>query len=897
MFWQSQPSNSSRISELLSKDDLQLKELLDDEYLIEELKCNNTALIEYLTKEERLTELCRTALTEPEGSIEDVNRYRYCHLSSEVLTVDEEAITNAAVASPGVRSLLAGFFLSPDTLSVPEGGDTSQLFHVPPVTNSLLCSFFSRILCLLCIRQPATMVAWLESTPQFLSRLCTNLGSSALMDLVFRLVSCVEKDEDLALIKKWLAQQQLGELLVSAMCTQDNGDVTACANAAYLSSELIRHLREAQFQQCSADVEKSGTETRTTEAAMEASSTSSDPLLGQLTSRPVLARLLDNALKEPLCDSTLRAALEVFSAILHSECYALLLAIGSLEETTRPSVPACSDDQNRICESLLVEHLPDFDRILRSPPKQSGVGLPCTFIATPFGQTRLQVLNLLTALLTATPASVHRSLVELGTLPLLLGYFVAYPMNNLLHTALCNLICGLLTEPCSSPTVKKATGDSKPGQTSETPSPLLDQLFDSTEGIIPVILKAVDTRSSEQQAKKSGLPYFGHMMLIANAIATASEGSTNAEHVKRLIEGHSEEVVKAWNDFRNGPLAAYNKLNEADVVTAESTLPEFSDNIDREDGFPLDSADVAFANFRGQKMTKEFPERFGVSAAEILADKGDVVDSLNKKTNVDLCSADKIFGPDEIAEVPGEAAFEKLCQTRIQLSPLSAAAGKLNRGVTNDDWPFSGEVDLPNCPDMVELGVMSADTDCDPSGLPSISVLDDPGRSRKDCAGLKENSMWADFASEGNPAVTPSGASSGSSDADRDSNWVNFETAAFGNTAGGLGSNVNESIATGYSGAGFVKTDKAGALKAVNRSEPASVATTTISSDPFESINALVASELRSGLAADSLATGSESQFAVQGWADFESHFSAQTQAGATTAGSQEEAENKSDKA
>lgn len=76
MFWKFDLHSSSHIDTLLEREDVTLKELMDEEDVLQECKAQNRKLIEFLLKSECLEDLVSFIIEEPPQDMDEKIRYK-----------------------------------------------------------------------------------------------------------------------------------------------------------------------------------------------------------------------------------------------------------------------------------------------------------------------------------------------------------------------------------------------------------------------------------------------------------------------------------------------------------------------------------------------------------------------------------------------------------------------------------------------------------------------------------------------------------------------------------------------------------------------------------------------------------------------------------------------------
>ena len=93
------------------------------------------------------------------------------------------------------------------------------------------------------------------------------------------------------------------------------------------------------------------------------------------------------------------------------------------------------------------DHLIEFHRLLLNPPKLEPIKTTFGIIQKPLGYIRLEVVNLIKALIGTNSPKIIRKLVELRTMKVIMDLFIEYSWNNLLHTQVEQALC-LIIKNC-----------------------------------------------------------------------------------------------------------------------------------------------------------------------------------------------------------------------------------------------------------------------------------------------------------------------------------------------------------------------------------------------------------------------------------------------------------------
>lgn len=112
--------------------------------------------------------------TEPEQAAEEKSRYKYANIACELLTSDLSLINDALSGDQAVLNKLCGFL------------DTGKDL------NPLLASFFSKTFGLLCVKRTDVLFEYLKTKDNFVQLLLEHIETSAVMDLLLKLLTGVD---------------------------------------------------------------------------------------------------------------------------------------------------------------------------------------------------------------------------------------------------------------------------------------------------------------------------------------------------------------------------------------------------------------------------------------------------------------------------------------------------------------------------------------------------------------------------------------------------------------------------------------------------------------------------------------------------------------------------------
>uniref|UniRef100_A0A2C9JCE0 Uncharacterized protein n=1 Tax=Biomphalaria glabrata TaxID=6526 RepID=A0A2C9JCE0_BIOGL len=542
MFWKFNLLTSSHIDTLLDKEDVTLRELMDEDDILQECKAQNRKLVEFLIQPENMEEMVKLITVEPPLEVDEKIRFKYPNTACELLTSDVTQINDKLAGDEGLVDKLYSFLEGEKPL------------------NPLLASFFSKVMGLLITRKSGMIFEYLKAKSDFVGSLLHHIGTSAVMDLLLRLITCIESSETRRAVIEWLNEQKIVEKLVDSIVAEKDEDIHC--NAAQSLCDIVRLGREQFIQQ--------------------QDSSDPDPLLMTMEQEATVAKLLSNMFNSGKNESVLVNGL----CVIHTLLEVRRQGMDQPEQLSNGDHDRFSLGINNVI-SAIIPRLKDFHDLLENPPLQRYSVMPTSVgvLEPPLGNTRLQVSKLVTALVGANMHDVNVELTSLGTIQTLLNLYFKYEWNNFLHTQLeqCLLII-LNNNPIEV--------DGKHEH------PLLIQLF-KDYNLIQRLLNEWEANDQQQNApsgKRRG--FMGHLTKMANSIAGLVEKSDSSSMVKDQFNGVSSDVRDKWDAFVAGALAEVNKRNTIELMRGHPLASSSEDDdADFKDlPFPQDTAMQQQAN-------------------------------------------------------------------------------------------------------------------------------------------------------------------------------------------------------------------------------------------------------------------------------------------------------------
>lgn len=635
MFWKYNLITASHIETLLNKENVTLRELMDEDDILQECKAQTKKLIDFLVRPEIMDEMVTLITQEPEDDVEEKHRFKYSNIACELLTFDVGQINDALSGDEALLNKLYSFL------------DTEK-----PL-NPLLASFFSKTMGLLIMRKTETFFEFLKSKEEFISLILSHIETSAIMDLLLRLVTCIECNEMRYCVVKWLNEQKVIERLVSLIDASYSAETNN--NAAHALCDIIRVSREHM--------------------SMLQEKAEPDPLLETVESTDVVGDLLIHMFREEKKESVIVNGVMVLLALLEfkkqgpagtqqipqnqsQSCLqaenapqtftALFFRSDGQEQMTALDAERLAKGVNNVLAAV-VPHLTDFHQLLLEPPVKPSITLTFGHLDPPFGFSRLEVARLVTALITTNNHDVNVQLASLGTISVLWDLFFKYSWNNFLHTQVEQAVGRILT---NTPTTDEE---------GNKVHPLLDQIFNQCK----LIQRIVDAwEENEREQSKPGMHrkgYMGHLTKIANHFVQNLENGVNSENIKQFIRDLPDEYYSRCDTFVSVTLDDINKKNNTPLVNG---VPSGSSDLEsvefRDISFTQETAlQQAFSDYQMQQMTSNFDDQFGFNDDEFVDTEENLTGQLNRLAHVNFhLSAEGNLRRAEL--------FERLCGEKIQ---------------------------------------------------------------------------------------------------------------------------------------------------------------------------------------------------------------------------------------
>uniref|UniRef100_A0A8C6TPR0 Protein phosphatase 6, regulatory subunit 2a n=1 Tax=Neogobius melanostomus TaxID=47308 RepID=A0A8C6TPR0_9GOBI len=544
MFWKFDLHTSSHIEQLLEREDVTLRELMEEDDILQECKAQNRRLLLFLSQEHNMREMVQLITTEPSAELEEKSRFKFPNIACELLTSDVSIINDKLGGDDELLEMLYHF-----------------LEQEPPL-NPLLASFFSKTIGNLIARKTEQVITFLKKKEGFIGLVLKHIDASAMMDLLLRLISCVEPASLRHDVLQWLNEEKLVQRLTELIHT--GNDDERQSNASQTLCDIIRLSRDQAGQ-------------------MQESS--EDPLLAVLESQESVSELLRNMFEGEKSEASIVNGTQVLLTLLETRRSGLEGLMDLYSQGYERSYTVSSSILNAI-----EPHLKDFHQILLDPPQKSAILTTVGVLEQPLGNARLHVARLVASLLQTNCPSVCQELSRLNTIDILLDLFFTYTWNNFLHFQVELCVSAILSQP-SSPE-ERANHQTNPGVQGVPPSPepseQAPELFQRCL-LVQRILDAWEENDRIQSEGGTRRGNMGHLTRVANMVVQNLEKGPVQSQISDLIKELPDDCRGRWESFVDETLRETNRRN---------------------------TVELAFSDYQIQQMTANFVDQFGFNDEE-----------------------------------------------------------------------------------------------------------------------------------------------------------------------------------------------------------------------------------------------------------------------------------------
>ncbi|PWA24276.1 hypothetical protein CCH79_00019949, partial [Gambusia affinis] len=668
MFWKFDLHTTSHIDQLLDKEDVTLRELMEEDDVLQECKAQNRRLLLFLSQDHCMQELVNLITTEPPADLEERSRFKFPNIACELLTSDVSIINDKL---GGDESLLETLY---------------KFLDKEPPLNPLLASFFSKTIGNLIARKTEQVITFLKKKEGFIGLVLKHIDASAMMDLLLRLISCVEPAPLRQDVLHWLNEEKLVQRLIELIHTGNDEEVchlswtySRQSNASQTLCDIIRLSRD-QANQMPDNVE-------------------CDPLLTVLESQETVTGLLKNMFEGEKSEASIVNGTQVLLTLLETRRSGLEGLMELYSQGYERSYTVNSSILNAI-----EPHLKDFQQLLLDPPKKSAILMTVGILEQPLGNARLHVARLVAALLQTSAPSICQELCNLATMDLLLDLFFKYTWNNFLHLQVELCVAAILNHPSleerpglgpqnheGDPSASSAEGEVEQKDTSDPENsvhnPLVTHLFQKCQ-LVQRILNAWEENDQIQAEGGTRRGNMGHLTRIANMVVQNLEKGPVKAQITDLIKELPEDCRGRWENFVDETLRETNRRNTVELVSTHNIHSSSED-----DDFPNDmSLQQTFSDYQIQQMTANFADQFGFHDEEFSEHDENINSTFDRITEIN-------FSLD--ADDNGVQAGQQISGIlEVLVHPKCQQGGRVQAGVKHKHNTETG----PRCSSPVDSG-------------------------------------------------------------------------------------------------------------------------------------------------------------------------------------------------
>lgn len=409
MFWNHDFSSTTptHIDVLLQMPAIKLSDILFEEDLLLELKTSNENLINFLAKPETIAELLDNivCLTEKDCCDKSLfSRVHAAYISCEILTAGSMEIFNALINHPEslnkiITCLIDSDAETPDTVKVVPHKATL----VQKLINSIHSTAVANLSCY--ITQDIT------SFSKLIDVLVNSVEVSGSFDLLSTFINRTQPHETRYVFCEILSKLNFVDNLINVMTLSSNEDKQR--NACQLLCDIIVIGRQEAFEQT------------------DPGPVPQDMLSEYLESAKAFRLILDQMFRKKddnINSTAIVCGMKVLRTLIEQKTIsdaANLQVIKAIEQV----------------RGEIEKYLKDFHELLLNPPKQEPIKTTFGIIQKPLGYMRLEVVNLIRALIGTNSKNIVGKLVELKTMKTIIDLFIEYSWNNLLHTQVEQALC------------------------------------------------------------------------------------------------------------------------------------------------------------------------------------------------------------------------------------------------------------------------------------------------------------------------------------------------------------------------------------------------------------------------------------------------------------------------
>ncbi|CAI5441314.1 unnamed protein product [Caenorhabditis angaria] len=227
MFWAKEDVEENSLIKLLNSPNFTLKDVLLNEFIVQESRYGKSTLVNYITKRENMIELLKLVIyPEFDETTPIKQQYRLSFIASELLTIrGNDLYQQALVTDEESVNLLIKFI-----------NDKTPMNH-------LIASFFAKLLECLLTKQFSLTFNILKSS-DFLEKCLQNISLGA-MECLLENLPRIPRVEDHRTVQEWIIEQNLLNRIVDLIDVTSTDDDNECLSDVFC--EILKETRDRMY--------------------------------------------------------------------------------------------------------------------------------------------------------------------------------------------------------------------------------------------------------------------------------------------------------------------------------------------------------------------------------------------------------------------------------------------------------------------------------------------------------------------------------------------------------------------------------------------------------------------------------------------------------------------------
>ncbi|KAF8979145.1 hypothetical protein BGZ46_005763 [Entomortierella lignicola] len=362
MYWRFGHQNASVIDHLLESDNVSLEELLEQDDLIQECKAQNPKLIEYLRDPAVLQQLLSYITSD---DLEDRARFKYPFIACEVIACEVWGIYESALSNV---DMLVKFW---------------EFLDRPQPLNPVQASYFAKVIGIFLMKKTSETLEFIKSQPEVVPKLLLHMSTSAIMDLLLKIISMEESPEGKGTVQ-WLSEEGLMPWLVNRLDPNFDAEVHSIASQVLLDVIAISQSSHPEQPSIGTNI-----------------------LIDELKSEVLVSQLVSFMLDRdaPYSSSTLINGVTIFIELIRRN---------NSDYDIEPLPPGSTEPIREAVDlsdllKVLASRIEDFKNLLIVPRSVTGPIETSIGMQTPLGFERLKICEMFAELLHCSNMAILNS--------------------------------------------------------------------------------------------------------------------------------------------------------------------------------------------------------------------------------------------------------------------------------------------------------------------------------------------------------------------------------------------------------------------------------------------------------------------------------------------------------